>query len=69
MLKYSINKHSNFLLNNLIKNADGLGLIIKKGPLNSIIVDFLTSTKSTLISTLLNSEYSNVSKKDLDKGN
>ena len=39
MLKYSINKHSNFLLNNLIKNADGLGLIIKKGPLNSIIVD------------------------------
>ena len=38
MVKYSINKHSNFLLNNLIKNADGLGLIIKKGPLNSIIV-------------------------------
>ena len=39
MVKYSINKHSNFLLDNLIKNADGLGLIIKKGPLNSIIVD------------------------------
>ena len=39
MVKYSINKHSNFLLNNLIKNADGLGLIIKKGPLNSMIVD------------------------------
>ena len=39
MVKYSINKHSNFLLDNLIKNADGLGLIIKKGPVNSIIVD------------------------------
>ena len=39
MVKYSINKHSNFLLDNLIKNADGLGLIIKKGPLNSMIVD------------------------------
>ncbi len=33
MVKYSINKHSNFLLDNLIKNADGLGLIIKKGPM------------------------------------
>ena len=38
-MKYSINKHSNLLLNNLVKNADVLGLIIKKGPLNSMIVD------------------------------
>ena len=39
MGKYSINKHSNFLLKNLINNADGLGLIIKKGPHDSKIVD------------------------------
>ena len=39
MVKYSINQNSNFLLNNLINNADCLGLIIKKGPLDSKIVD------------------------------
>ena len=39
MVKYSINQNSNFLLNNLTNNADCLGLIIKKGPLDSKIVD------------------------------
>ena len=48
MVKYSINKHSNFLLNNLINNADSLGLIIKKGPLDSIIVDAGIDTNGSI---------------------
>ncbi len=39
MVKYSINKQSNLLLNDLKNRSDNLGLVLKKGPLGSNILD------------------------------